>query len=86
MAQRQAAAGGEALGDSSQARQHVKVLVGGEVISVLPQMQAVLLVAGIGNTSVSDIKECHKHLKTMPVVRVVVNRVTEATDAYYGYY
>ena len=36
--------------------------------------------------SVSDIKECHKHLKTTPVVRVVVNRVTEATDAYYGYY
>lgn len=62
------------------------MLVGDDVISVLPQMEAVLLVAGIGNTSVSDIKECHKHLKTTPVVRVVVNRVTEATDAYYGYY
>ena len=62
------------------------MLVGDEVISILPQMQAVLLVAGIGNTSVSDIKECHKHLKTTPVVRVVVNRVTEATGGYYGYY
>ena len=62
------------------------MLVGDDVISILPQMEAVLLVAGIGNTSVSDIKECHKHLKTTPVVRVVVNRVTEATDAYYGYY
>jgi len=62
------------------------ILVGDEVISVLPQMQAVLLVAGIGNTSVSDIKECHKHLNTTPVVRVVVNRVTEATGPYYGYY
>jgi protein-tyrosine kinase len=62
------------------------ILLGDDVISVLPQMEAVLLVAGIGNTSVSDIKECHKHLKTTPVVRVVVNRVTEATDAYYGYY
>jgi len=62
------------------------MLVGDDVISVLPQMEAVLLVAGIGNTSVSDIKECHKHLKTTPVVRVVVNRVTEATGAYYGYY
>src|SRR5207237_1652678 len=62
------------------------MLVGDDVISVLPQMEAVLLVAGIGNTSVSDIKECHKHLKTTPVVRVVVNRVTESTGAYYGYY
>jgi len=62
------------------------MLVGDDVISILPQMEAVLLVAGIGNTSVSDIKECHKHLKATPVVRVVVNRVTEATDAFYGYY
>jgi Mrp family chromosome partitioning ATPase len=62
------------------------MLLGDDVISILPQMEAVLLVAGVGNTSVSDIKECHKHLKTTPVVRVVVNRVTEAADAYYGYY
>ena len=61
------------------------MLLGDDVISILPQMEAVLLVAGIGSTSVSDIKECHKHLKATPVVRVVVNRVTEATDAYYGY-
>ena len=44
------------------------------------------MVAGVGQTSVADIKECQKHLKTTPVVRVVVNRVTEATDAYYAYY
>src|SRR5207237_10768834 len=62
------------------------MLVGDDVISVLPQMEAVLLVAGIGNTSVSDIKECHKHLKTTLVIWVVVNRVTEASGAYYGYY
>jgi MinD superfamily P-loop ATPase len=62
------------------------MLIGDDVISVLPQMEAVLLVAGVGNTSVADIKECHKHLKTTPVVRVVVNRVNEVTDAYYGYY
>jgi protein-tyrosine kinase len=62
------------------------MLIGDDVISVLPQMDAVLLVAGVGNTSVADIRECHKHLKTTPVVRVVVNRVTEVTDAYYGYY
>jgi protein-tyrosine kinase len=62
------------------------ILVGDDVISILPQMEAVLLVAGVGNTSVADIKECHKHLKTTPVVRVVVNRATETTDSYYAYY
>ena len=62
------------------------MLIGDDVISVLPQMQAVLLVAGVGNTSLSDIKECNKHLKTTPVVRVVVNRVTELNDSYYSYY
>jgi Mrp family chromosome partitioning ATPase len=62
------------------------MLVGDDVISVLPQMDALLLVAGVGATSIADIKQCQKHLKTTPVVRVVVNRVTEANDAYYGYY
>jgi protein-tyrosine kinase len=62
------------------------MLIGDDVISVLPQMDAVLLVAGVGNTSVADIKECRKHLKTTPVARVVVNRVTEVTDSYYSYY
>ena len=62
------------------------MLIGDDVISILPQMEAVLLVAGVGTTSLSDIKQCQKHLKTTPVVRVVVNRVTEVNDAYYGYY
>jgi protein-tyrosine kinase len=62
------------------------MLTGDDVISVLPQMEAVLLVAGVGTTSPADIKECRKHLRTTPVVRVVVNRVTEAKDTYYGYY
>jgi protein-tyrosine kinase len=62
------------------------MLVGDEVLSVLPQMEAVLLVAGVGTTSVADIKECNKHLKTTPVIRVVVNRATEINDSYYGYY
>jgi protein-tyrosine kinase len=62
------------------------VLLGDDVISVLPQMDAVLLVAGVGQTSASELKECQKHLKTTPVVRVVVNRVLEIGDSYYGYY
>lgn len=62
------------------------MLLGDDVISILPRMDAALLVAGIGSTSVSDIKECQKHLQRTPVVRVVVNKVTETADSYYGYY
>jgi hypothetical protein len=49
-------------------------------------MDAALLVAGVGSTSVFDIKECQKHLQRTPVVRVVVNKATEAAGPYYGYY
>jgi Mrp family chromosome partitioning ATPase len=62
------------------------MLLGDDVISILPRMDAALLVAGVGSTSVADIKECQKHLKRTPVVRVVVNKATETTGSYYGYY
>ena len=62
------------------------ILTGDDVISILPQMDAILLVAGVGTTSVADIKECQKHIKATPVVRVVVNKATDATEAYRAYY
>lgn len=62
------------------------VLVGDDVISVLPQIESVLLVASVGATTLPDIKECNKHLKSAQIVRVVVNKVTERAEAYYGYY
>jgi protein-tyrosine kinase len=62
------------------------MLVGDDVISILPQMDAVLLVAGVGNTSLADVRECQKHLKAKPVVRVVVNKVTSTTETYQAYY
>ena len=62
------------------------MLLGDDVISILPRMDAALLVAGVGSTSVSDIKECQKHLQRTPVVRVVVNKATESAGSYYGYY
>jgi protein-tyrosine kinase len=61
------------------------MLVGDDVISILPRMDAVLLVTGVGNTSLSDIKECQKHLRRTPVVRLVTNKITERTESYYGY-
>lgn len=62
------------------------MLLGDDVISILPRMDAALLVAAIGSTSVADIKECQRHLQRTPVVRVVVNKATEAAGSYYGYY
>jgi Mrp family chromosome partitioning ATPase len=62
------------------------MLMGDDVISILPRMDAVLLVAGVGSSSVADLKECQKHLDRTPVVRVVVNKVSEKIDTYYGYY
>jgi protein-tyrosine kinase len=62
------------------------MLLGDDVISILPRMDAALLVTGVGNSSVADIKECQKHLDRVPVVRVVVNKVSEKIDTYYGYY
>jgi protein-tyrosine kinase len=62
------------------------ILIGDDVISVLPQIESALLVAGVGATTLSEIKECNKHLQTTPVVRVVVNKSIEKAEAYYGYY
>lgn len=62
------------------------MLVGDDVISILPRMEAVLLVAGVGATSVADIRECQKHLHRTRVVRVVVNKATDKAANYYGYY
>jgi len=61
------------------------LLTGDDVISILPRIDAVLLVAGIGTTSPADIKECQRHLQRSNVVRVIVNKVTDASAAYYGY-
>jgi protein-tyrosine kinase len=62
------------------------VLIGDDVISILPQIESVLLVTGVGTSSVSDIKECNKHLRSTPIVRVVVNKVSDKVNAYHGYY
>lgn len=62
------------------------VLVGDDVLSILPHMDATLFVVAVGSTSVAQIKECKKHLKGTPVVRMVVNKATEPTESYYAYY
>ena len=61
------------------------VLVGDDVIALLPQIDSVLLIAGVGASTLSDIKECYKHIRSTPIVRVVVNKGSEKSEGYYGY-
>lgn len=61
------------------------LLVGSDVISILPLMDAVILVVGVGTTTSNDVKQCQKHLERANLVRVVVNKITDPTEAYYGY-
>lgn len=54
-----------------------------EVISILPQIDCVLLVAAVGTTTTSEIAECNRHLQSADVVRLVLNKVPGASNRYY---
>jgi Mrp family chromosome partitioning ATPase len=62
------------------------VLIGDDVLSVLPQLDCVLFVAAIGLSTVSEIKESNKHLQATTVVRIALNKSSEIGPAYYGNY
>jgi protein-tyrosine kinase len=59
------------------------MLVSDGVISILPHMDALLLVAGIGTSKPSEITECNKHLHSTTVLRVVATKVSEPGSSYY---
>jgi protein-tyrosine kinase len=61
------------------------LLTGHDVISILPHVDCVLLVAAVGTTKVSEIQECNNHLAGTNVVRFVLNKVRESTTTY-AYY
>jgi protein-tyrosine kinase len=61
------------------------ILLSDDVISILPQIDCVLFVAAAGFSTTSEIKECNKHLESIPVVRVVLNKAADATPRYYPY-
>jgi Mrp family chromosome partitioning ATPase len=62
------------------------MLTGDDVISVLPQIDCVLFVAAVGVTTMTEIKECNKHLQATTVLRVVLNKVTETGPTSPAYY
>ena len=58
------------------------MLVGDDVISILPQIDGILLVAAIGTTTLAQIKECNKHFESTSVVRVVINKTPDMAATY----
>jgi hypothetical protein len=61
------------------------LLAGHDVISILPQVDCVLLVAAVGTTKVSEIQECNKYLSETSILRFVLNKAPESTNTY-AYY
>ena len=63
------------------------LLMGHDAISILPQVDCVLLVAAVGTSTIGEIEECNKYLQATEVVRFVLNKVSEsAPTTRYGYY
>jgi Mrp family chromosome partitioning ATPase len=61
------------------------ILTSDDVIAILPQVDCVLLVAAVGNSTVAEIEECGRHLQSAEVVKVVVNKVREDSSKYDRY-
>ena len=59
------------------------MLLSDEVITLLPQIDCVLLVAASGLTTTSEISECNRHLQSANVVRLVLNKVPRIEHQYY---
>jgi protein-tyrosine kinase len=62
------------------------LLIGDDVITLLPEIDCTLFVAAVGISTMSEIKECKKHLDATSLVRVVLNKSSEMHNAYYSRY
>ena len=54
------------------------LLGGHDVLSILPQVDCVLLVAAVGTSKLAEIEDCYKYLQATDVVRFVLNKVPES--------
>jgi protein-tyrosine kinase len=59
------------------------LLTSDDVLCVLPKIDCVLLVAAAGLSTTSEIEECMRHLESSQLVRLVLNKATEAKSPYY---
>lgn len=61
------------------------ILPSDDVITILPQIDSTILVAAIGTSTISEIKDCTKHLESVAVARVVLNKSANPPAGYYSY-
>jgi Mrp family chromosome partitioning ATPase len=59
------------------------MLLGDDVIAILPHVDCVLLIAAMGISTVPELEECKRHLRSTNVVRVVANKVPVSNKKYY---
>ncbi len=59
------------------------MLMGDDVLAVLPIVDCALLVTAVGTTTVAEVEECNRFLQSTNVVRVVVNKVPDWNNRYY---
>jgi protein-tyrosine kinase len=50
------------------------VLTGDEVMSILPRIDAAILVTSAGTSTIADVRDCRNFLERTPILRVVVNK------------
>jgi protein-tyrosine kinase len=62
------------------------LLTGHDAISIVPEVDCVLLVAAVGISKVSEIEECKKYLQGSDLVRFVLNKAPVSSTAYLAYY
>jgi len=54
-----------------------------DVISILPQVDCVLLVVAVGRSKTSEVEEAMRYLESTPLVRLVLNKADEEAAKYY---
>jgi Mrp family chromosome partitioning ATPase len=59
------------------------LLASDDVLSILPQLDCVLLVTAVGTTKIAEINESINHLQSTELVRVVLNKAPPSKSAYY---
>jgi protein-tyrosine kinase len=59
------------------------MLLGDDVLAILPVVDCALLVTAVGTTTVAEVEECNRYLHATKVVRVVVNKVPDWNNRYY---
>jgi protein-tyrosine kinase len=62
------------------------LLTGHDALSILPEVDCVLLIAAVGISKISEIEECKKYLQGTSLVRFVLNKAPVSSNAYDAYY